>query len=335
MEKIKYFTSVIVVLILISGFAGCAQKSHPEVEMEVSSLKDTLANRLSEDGNMRCIKMDITDIRFDKIKNAQGEKVYAVVISNRLVDEEYLQMCKESKARHFYDMYVSITYEDIFKPLVKKCIDEEVDFQVVSYAEGSDLEPIITDISHKSLKDIKKESFKYALDVIQEKFEGADWLKLDYDGKNLIISYQQEEDSTEDLTQSSEEELKKFATEMLFYFDEQMDNDNFIECFFETSKNVVFILKNKSGGEEKRIFLNTEETCLRALKAIEGMYQNVDKLSAQGLSDEASEFKIKGVYYHYVIAKSIERDTIKVNNFTDNQKKELSEIYHRLEKWFN
>ena len=99
--------------------------------------------------------------------------------------------------------------------------------------------------------------------------------------------------------------------------------------------NVVFILKNKSGGEEKRIFLNTEETCLRALKAIEGMYQNVDKLSAQGLSDEASEFKIKGVYYHNVIAKSIERDTIKVNNFTDNQKKELSEIYHRLEKWFN
>lgn len=330
MEKIKYFTSVIVVLILISGFTGCAQKSHPEVEMEVSSLKDTLANRLSEDGYMQCIAMNITDIRFDKIKNAQGEKVYAVVISNQK-GEEYLQMCKENKTRYFYDMYVSIAYEDIFEPLVKKCIDEEVDFQVVSYAEDSDLEPIITDISHKSLKDIKKERFKYALDVILENFEGADWLALDYDGKNLIISYQ-EEDGTEDLTQSSEEELKNFATEMLFYFDEQIEYENFIDCFFETSKNVVFILKNKSGGEEKRIFLNTEETCLRALKAVEGMYQNADKLSAQGLSDEASRFHIKGVTYRYVIVKSIERDTVKFDNFTDNQKKEILEIFDRLGK---
>lgn len=46
---------------------------------------------------MFCEHMHITDIRFDKIKNTQGEKVYAVVISNQLTDEEYLQMCKEVK----------------------------------------------------------------------------------------------------------------------------------------------------------------------------------------------------------------------------------------------
>lgn len=332
MEKIKYFTTVIVVLILISGIASCDQKSHPEVEMEVSSLRDTLAHDLSEDRYIYCEDMQITDLRFDKIKNTQGKEVYAVVISNRLMDEEDLEMCKVAEEFILLDIYVSLNSGYYIQPLIKKCIDEEVDLQIVSYAEGSDLEPIITDISHQSLTNIKEERLKYALKVIWDVFDRAEWLTLDYDDKNMIITYQEEEDSTEDLTQSSEEELKDFATGLLIYFDEKLRSYNFMNYFMESGKDVVFILKNKSGEVEKKIFLNTAETYLRTLKAVEGKFKNADELLAQGQTDEARELRLKAEGYRDAIKFGIEKGTIKVDNFTDNQKNEFSEILDRLYK---
>lgn len=280
---------------------------------------------------MFCEHMHITDIRFDKIKNTQGEKVYAVVISNQLTDEEYLQMCKEVKEFLLLDIYVSLNNGYYIQPLIKKCIDEEVDLQIVSYAEGSDLEPIITDISHQSLTNIKEEQLKYALEVTLDVFERAEWLSLDYDDKNLIISYQ-EEDSIEDLTQSSEEELKDFAAGLLIYFDEKLDGYSFMKFFSESGKEVVLLLKNKSGEVEKKFFLNTAEIYLRVLKVVENMFQDADKLSAQGQRDEARKLMLDAGGYSYAIKMWIERGTIKVDNFTDNQKKELSEILDRLDK---
>ena len=97
-------------------------------------------------------------------------------------------------------------------------------------------------------------------------------------------------------------------------------------------KSLVFILKNKSGEVEKKIFLNTAETYLRTLKAVEGKFKNADELLAQGQTDEARELRLKAEGYRDAIKFGIEKGTIKVDNFTDNQKKEFSEILDRLYK---
>lgn len=62
------------------------------------------------------------------------------------------------------------------------------------------------------------------------------------------------------------------------------------------------------------------------------MFQDADKLSAQGQRDEARKLMLDAGGYSYAIKMWIERGTIKVDNFTDNQKKELSEILDRLDK---